>query len=112
MKEEQIIECLKVLRDSADIMLKVFTCGSCYRLYMMLKAICPEAIPYWSDLDGHCITRIQDSYYDIGGKVSSKYALEKGYYPIPTEMQPGYELLKYHAKEEAKTGVIVQRYVS
>lgn len=45
----------------------VYTNGSCYRFYKILRCIDDRAIPYY---DGnHVITRIGDRYYDITGEV-------------------------------------------
>jgi hypothetical protein len=90
---------LKELRDSADIQYKIFTEGSCFRLYCMLKTIFPKAKPYWSDIDGHAITKINGKYYDIGGEISSSYVEEEGYYPIPNSQIPSYKLLKWIDKD-------------
>ena len=100
---------LKELRDSADIMLTIFTDGSCFHLYMILKTIYPESIPYWSDRDNHCIIKINDSFYDIGGNINIEYIEGQGYYMIPENQYKGYSLLKYLDKENA-TSVKVAKY--
>ena len=56
------------LRDSFVGSQQVYTQGSCYHLYLILKEVFPEALPYY---DGdHVITKIGDRYYDITGEVS------------------------------------------
>ena len=99
---------LKELRDSADAQYKIFTEGSCFRLYKILKIIYPNAVAYWSDRDGHCVTKIDKSYYDIGGKLNSKY-VDSQYYKIPKNQLKGYGLLKY-TTEENKFDVSIEKY--
>lgn len=90
-----IDEFLKELRDSADIQYSIFTEGSCYRLFKILKTIEPSAIAYWSDIDNHTITGIDNKFYDIGGEISRQYLEDKGYYPILESQEKGYSLLKW-----------------
>lgn len=97
---------IKELRESADIIYNIFTLGSCFKLYKILKVIYPESIPYWSDRDNHCITKINNDFYDIGGKVNKNYILDKGYYPIPENQLNGYDLLKYHSEGNASSATI------
>ncbi len=98
---------LKELRDSSDKQMRIFTTGSCFKLYLILKTIFPKAIPYWSDVDGHAITKIGREYYDIGGKLDYKYVSSKGYFRIPENQLHGYSLLKYG---KDTPGIIVQKY--
>jgi hypothetical protein len=100
---------LKELRESADVQYKIFTEGSCFRLYKILKLIYPEAIAYWSDRDNHCITRIDDKFYDIGGEVKNKYIKEKGYYEIPKKQMKAYGILKY-TRESDSYAITIEKY--
>lgn len=102
-------EFLKELRESADIQYKIFTEGSCFRLYRILKTIFPEAKPYWSDRDGHCITKIDGKYYDIGGRVTDKYVKDEGYYRIIKDQIKAYSLMKWVDKE-TNLSITVQKY--
>lgn len=104
-----IIEFLTELRESADIQFKVFTEGSCFRLYKILKVIFPEAKAYWSDIDNHCITKINGKYYDIGGEVKKEYIENNAYYKIVKSQLKGYALLKYTV-EEANFRVSTEKY--
>lgn len=101
---------LKELRESADIQYKIFTEGSCFRLYRILKTVYPEAKPYWSDLENHCITEINGRFYDIGGKVRKEHVEDKGYYKIPKKLLKGYGLLKFVIREEETYSVKVEKY--
>lgn len=105
-----IKEFLKELRESADVQFKIFTEGSCYRLFMILKILEPKAIAYWSDLDNHCITRIEDKYYDIGGEVKQSHIEDRAYYQIPESQLKGYALLKYTGRKN-HFSVKVEKYI-
>jgi|GEM_PF-3933270 len=100
---------LKELRDSADIQFKIFTEGSCFRLYKILKTIYPEAIAYWSDLDNHCITKVEGEFYDIGGTVKKSYIRDRSYYKIPKNQLRGYSLLKWMNNKEY-IGAKIEKY--
>lgn len=100
---------LKELRDSADIQQHIFTRGSCFRLYMILKTIFPKAVAYWSDLDSHCITKIGDEFYDIGGVIKEEYITSSSYYRIPNSQMRGYSLLKWMNKKES-IGSRIEKY--
>jgi hypothetical protein len=67
MTHEQILLFLAELRDAFPGSEEVFTRGSCFRLYRMLRAICPDA-ECWYDSD-HAITCIGGRWYDITGEV-------------------------------------------
>jgi len=104
MSKIKIIEnLLTELRESADIIYNIYTKGSCYRLYNVLKAIYPEAVPYWSDFDGHAITKIDNSFYDIGGKLNKKYVEERGYFEVPNRLRDGYSMMKYGDEDNRRT---------
>ncbi len=47
----------------ADI---VYTRGGCWEFYKILRAVWPDAKPYYCD--GHIFTRIGEDYYDIFGR--------------------------------------------
>lgn len=102
---------LKELRDAADIMFNIFTKGSCFRLFSILKIVYPKAESYWSDVDNHAVTKINDSYYDIGGILNKEYIEEKGYYKVTGRFYDGYHLLKYNRdKEQAGVALTPEKY--
>lgn len=100
---------LEELRNSADIQFKIFTEGSCFRLYIILKIIFPKAKAYWSDLDNHCITKIGKQYYDIGGVLKKSYVVNRSYYKIPKSQLRGYSILKW-MNEEDSIGTKIEKY--
>ncbi len=100
---------IKELRESSDRMYNIFTQGSCVRLFCMLNVFYEDATMYWSDRDGHAITKIDGKYYDIGGRVAPKYVNIKEYHPVPSKHIDGYRLLK-NTEEEVKLFVSVEKY--
>ena len=106
--KKQVLEFLKELRESADVMYDIFTTGSCFRLYFIMKTIWPRAVPHWSDIDGHCIVEIGGSFYDIGGEIGKEYMESKSYYKVPSNMVEGYRLLKF--SKEGNISVSVEKY--
>lgn len=105
-----IREFLKELRDSADIQYKIFTEGSCFRLYKILKVVFPEAKAYWSDLDNHCITKIDGKFYDIGGLIKKSYVINKSYYKVHKSQLRGYSMLKWVSEDSESIGSRIEKY--
>lgn len=60
-------EFISTIRDSFIGSQQVYTEGSCYHFYLILKQVFPNAEAYY-DLD-HVITKISDKYYDITGEI-------------------------------------------
>lgn len=60
------------IRDSFIGAQQVYTEGSCYHFYLILKEVFPEAEPYY-DAD-HVITKIDNKFYDITGEIQQGYA--------------------------------------
>lgn len=58
---------IKTIRDSFEGSIDVYTKGSCYKFYLILKSIYPTAEAYY-DCD-HVITEIEAVFYDITGIV-------------------------------------------
>lgn len=77
-----IINFLKELKHAYHKNEIIYTEGSCFRLYSILKTIFPEAIPCYSHLDGHWITKIDGKYYDINGEINEDFAEQKEYKEI------------------------------
>jgi hypothetical protein len=64
----------------------VYMNGSCYQFYKLLKLHFPNAMPFY--IDGHVITKIGDSFYDITGLVDGSQA-------VPYSGQLGLENRKF-----------------
>ena len=60
-------EFIATIRDSFIGSQEVYTHGSCYHFYLILKQVFHDAEPYY-DMD-HILTKIGDKYYDITGEV-------------------------------------------
>lgn len=69
------------IRDSFIGSQQVYTEGSCYHFYLILKEVFPDAEP-WYDED-HVVTKIGDHFYDITGEVRQDLNLNK-YDRIPS----------------------------
>lgn len=67
MKHKQILKFIKAIRNSIIGAEFIYTNGSCYQFYLILKSIVPEAQAYYDS--SHVITRIGDKFYDITGEV-------------------------------------------
>jgi hypothetical protein len=61
-------ELIKLIRESFIGSEHVYTHGSCYQLYMILKAFYSNAKPWVADR--HIITEIGGNFYDINGPVN------------------------------------------
>ena len=65
----------------------IYTHGGCYKFYEFLKSIYPEAEAYLSPQLNHVITKIDNNFYDITGKLKKKeyqdyIKLRKDHLPI------------------------------
>lgn len=72
---------ISVVRDSFVGSQQVYTRGSCYHFYLILKEVFPNAEPYY-DAD-HIVTKIDDKFYDITGEVRGDLNFEK-YERVPS----------------------------
>ncbi len=59
---------LDLLRESFVGSQEVYTQGSCYHVYLMLKSIFPQAVPYYMERPYHIVTEIEGKFYDIDGE--------------------------------------------
>lgn len=66
---------IAVVRDSFIGSQQVYTEGSCYHFYLILKTVFPESKPYY-DMD-HIITEINGKFYDITGEVMKNSSMLK-----------------------------------
>lgn len=71
---EKVEAFIATVRDSFIGSQQVYTEGSCYHFYLILKQVFPQAEPYY-DAD-HIISKIDDKYYDITGEVRGDLNLE------------------------------------
>ena len=72
MRPLQILRVIKEIKASNPVMEEIFTQGSCFNLFMILNAMCIRAECYYSILDGHAVTMIDGTLYDINGIVKDR----------------------------------------
>lgn len=65
--KQHILTTIRLLRESFGGAETVYTCGSCYQLYKILRHHYPGALDYIT-VSGHVVTRIGDCFYDIFGE--------------------------------------------
>jgi hypothetical protein len=66
---------IATIRDSFIGSQQVYTEGSCYHFYLILKEAFPQS-ECWYDLD-HVLTKIDGKFYDITGEVRGEVSLSK-----------------------------------
>lgn len=66
-KHRQILNFIEIIRDSFPQATEVYTSGSCFQFYRILKRVYSEAEAYYNI--SHVITKIGRYYYDINGVV-------------------------------------------
>ena len=66
-----IEEFIATIRDSFIGSQQVYTNGSCYHFYLILKKVFPNAV-CWYD-ESHIVTEINGRFYDITGEVQKKF---------------------------------------
>jgi len=74
MNRDFIIEFIKIIRESFVGAETVYTKGSCYQFYRILKQVFPQAVAYYDV--SHVITDIDGRFYDITGEVEKINHLE------------------------------------
>jgi len=67
MNHRRILRIIRVIRYSIHGAEHIYTHGSCYQFYLILKSIVPEAEAYYDS--NHVITKINNRYYDVTGEV-------------------------------------------
>lgn len=81
--EHRVLDFISTVRNSfigADV---VYTKGSCYQFYRILKKVFPQANAYYNS--DHVITEIDGRYYDINGeKFCGRHLLMDEHYPNST----------------------------
>lgn len=78
----EVLEFIKTVRESFVGSEHIYTRGSCYQFYKILKLVFPSAEAFY-DMD-HVITRINDKYYDITGEVEKGKHIEIHNFPEST----------------------------
>lgn len=63
------VELIDALRLSFEGAVQVYTMGSCYRLYEILKTVFKNAEPWCYKSHSHVLTKIDGYFYDITGEI-------------------------------------------
>jgi hypothetical protein len=63
----EILVLIEAIRNSFHGSIRVYTQGSCYHFYKILKSVFTDAEPYYQN--SHIVTKINDRFYDITGEV-------------------------------------------
>lgn len=66
---KEILNLIKVIRESFPNAVEVYTKGSCVRFALILKTIYPDGDIYWNE--DHAIFKLDNHFYDITGEVAS-----------------------------------------
>lgn len=85
MKNTNVESFIAKIRDSFVGSQQVYTEGSCYHFYLILKEVFPNAEP-WFDND-HIVTNIDGRFYDITGEIRRDEV-----YMFKYERLPSYQL--------------------
>jgi len=72
---EKVEKFISTIRDSFIGSQQVYTEGSCYHFYLILKEVFPNA-ECWYDQD-HVLTKIDGKFYDITGEVKLNSRMSK-----------------------------------
>lgn len=72
--KKEVIHFIATIRRSFTGSVLVYTRGSCYQFYKILKAVYPNAIAYYDS--NHVITKIGRYYFDITGETKRKRHLK------------------------------------
>lgn len=67
MRSKNPLGLISAIRESIINSEIIYTNGSCYKFYKILKSVFPEAKAYYNS--DHVITEIKGKYYDITGEV-------------------------------------------
>lgn len=66
---------ISTIRDSFIGSQQVYTEGSCYHFYLILKEVFKDAEPYFDE--DHIVTKINNKFYDITGEVRGDLTFSK-----------------------------------
>ena len=86
-RENNILSFISAVKEAHSLMSNIFTEGSCFNFYMILKQVYSDAVPYYNG--DHVITNIGRRFYDINGVVKDVEAYEPlyQYYSMPSKVE-------------------------
>lgn len=92
--QEKVLTFIETIRNSFDGSVTVYTRGSCYWFFLILKQVFPEAQAFF-DMN-HVITKIGDGYYDITGEVQKVDHLPFTEVEESVKIQRGWKFSIFH----------------
>lgn len=103
---DNVLDFILLIRDTANKeMVRIFTCGGCYRFHLILKRAFPEAVPYMvissDDKIKHVVTKINDKFYDVNGIYENIDEIR----PMNDEQMQFAEGFKYPVMQEDETKI-------
>ncbi len=78
---KKVLSVIRAIRNSFIGSEIVYTKGSCYQFYLILREVFPQAEAFYDE--DHLITKIENKYYDITGEVSKGRCLS--FIPTPND---------------------------
>lgn len=78
---EKVEAFIATIRDSFIGSQQVYTEGSCYHFYLILKQVFPQTQPHYDE--DHVVSEIDGKYYDITGEIRGDLNLAK-YERVPS----------------------------
>lgn len=93
MRSTNVESFIAKVRDSFIGSQQVYTEGSCYHFYLILKEVFPDAEP-WYDNE-HIVTKIDGKFYDITGEIRKDELNMFKYERIPSyQLKAPYNIYK------------------
>lgn len=94
-RKTEVLEFIKLIRDSFIGSEQVYTNGSCYQFYKLLKSKFSDALAYYNS--DHVITKIGDLFYDITGIVDITNHLNMSeHYPDSKVKDCKFDIYSFH----------------
>lgn len=62
------LDLITAIRESFDIAVDVYTQGSCFKFFLILQTVFPDAEPWYDMIAGHVYAEINGRFYDIHGE--------------------------------------------
>ena len=69
----RILNLIQAIRESDPYQKVIFTNGGCYRFHLILKSLCPGAIPLMNKEKSHVVTLCDGYIFDINGLVEGRF---------------------------------------
>ncbi len=89
---KKVLSVIRAIRNSFVGSEIVYTKGSCYQFYLILREVFPQAEAFYDE--DHLITKIENKYYDITGEVSKGRCLPFEPTPNDTWINEPYNIFK------------------